>query len=339
MVLKMLNFTENNNRPLITILLPSYNCSKYIEEAIKSCLEQSYSNFELLVIDDGSTDKTSNIVMKLVEADKRISYFKKNHSGITKTLNLGLKLANGKYIAVHNADDFMTYDRLETQLNFALQNPQYSLLGSFIYYVDENGKPIGASSSPYTNEQKIYEVFNNKELVGFSHASFFYRKNDILKIGGYDENLLLGEDIDLINRFLKAGLKVKLLDIPLVYARIRSDSTTVKNLTEIKIINRWIKNKIFSDHDENAAEDYARFKESFKKLTFTKKLIIKLKDLGFVFYKLSTIEFSRKSYLKAATNYLIALLLYPKYAIGKLYFYVKGTYVKTTALKTANKQS
>lgn len=335
----MFLINENTYQPLVTILLPTYNCGKYIEESIRSCLNQTYENFELLAIDDGSTDNTSALVMKLAESDRRISFFRKNHSGITKTLNLGLKLAQGEFIAIHNADDSMTYDRLEKQIIFLLENPSYSLIGSLIYYVNESGKLYGASSSPFCDEKKIYETFNNKELVGFAHASFCYRKRDILKIGGYDENLILAEDIDLINRCLKAGYKIKLLDIPLVYARIRSDSTTAKNLHEIKTINRWIKNKIFAEYDEQKIDDLQQFKNSIKKLGILKQLKQKIKDLGFIYYKLSTIDFVEKKYVKAFFNYLLAFLFYPKYAIGKLYYYVKGTLAKTKSLKTVDKQA
>src|ERR1700758_2331993 len=104
------------DRPQITVLMPAYNAGKYIREAIWSVLQQSFKNFELLVINDGSTDDTLSIALSF--HDPRIIVVNREHEGIAAALNTGLKLASAPYIARFDADDICLPNRLRTQLDF-----------------------------------------------------------------------------------------------------------------------------------------------------------------------------------------------------------------------------
>src|SRR4051812_37828652 len=104
--------------PMVTILMPAYNASKYISEAISSVLQQSFSDFELLVIDDGSADETASIIRQFT--DPRIHYLHQHHQGIAYALNKGLREAKGRFIARFDADDVCMPSRLARQVNFLL---------------------------------------------------------------------------------------------------------------------------------------------------------------------------------------------------------------------------
>src|ERR1700751_4565114 len=116
------------DRPQITVLMPAYNAGTYIREAITSVLQQSFKNFELLVVNDGSTDDTLSIALSFY--DPRIIVINKDHAGIASALNTGLKLASAPYVARFEADDICLPNRLETQLDFLHDHPEYVLVGS-----------------------------------------------------------------------------------------------------------------------------------------------------------------------------------------------------------------
>src|ERR1700712_449026 len=127
----------HNERHKITVLMPAYNAGKYIREAIISVLGQTHRDFELMVINDGSTDDTVSVVLSF--NDPRISIVNKEHEGIAEALNTGLQLSDTYYIARFDADDVCMPDRLEKQFNFLEDHPDYVLVGSDAEYIIENG--------------------------------------------------------------------------------------------------------------------------------------------------------------------------------------------------------
>lgn len=122
-----------NQTPLVSVLIPCYNCEKYVEEAVMSIIKQTYSNLEILVIDDGSTDNTKSILQKLTQKDSRIRYIKNEENlKLIKTLNKGLDLCNGKYIARMDADDISLPTRIEKQVDFFETHPEIGVVGTYI---------------------------------------------------------------------------------------------------------------------------------------------------------------------------------------------------------------
>ena len=129
------------NAPLVSVILPVYNCEKYIKQSIQSILSQTYKNLELIVINDGSTDGTLNTIRSL--NDERIVLISQRNMGLPSALNEGLKIARGEFIARQDADDVSLSERIEYELKFLLENPDYGLVGcpaNFIYEDNESNK-------------------------------------------------------------------------------------------------------------------------------------------------------------------------------------------------------
>src|ERR1700761_448098 len=122
------------HQPHISVLMPAYNAEKYIGTAINSLLKQTFSSFELVIINDGSTDNTINIINAF--NDKRIKLVDQQNKGIAAALNHGLKIARAPYIARFDADDICMPERLEVQYNFLSMNPDYVIVGSDADYID-----------------------------------------------------------------------------------------------------------------------------------------------------------------------------------------------------------
>lgn len=197
---------------LVSIIIPTYNGAHRIESAIRSVINQSYKNWELLIIDDGSKDNTREIVSLFAGTDKRIRYIKnENNLGIQKTLNKGLHEAQGEYIARIDDDDIWNdIDKLEQQVNFLNEATGRVLVGTGVIIVDEEGKEMIRYLLP-TSDTSIRAKLLGKNC--FVHSSVMFRKDIALSVGGYDETISTRhiEDYDL---WLKLGTLGSLGNIP-----------------------------------------------------------------------------------------------------------------------------
>lgn len=205
--------------------MPVYNGERYIREALKSVLEQTYSDFECLVIDDGSTDSSIEIIKSFV--DPRIRYVSKNHSGITDTLNVGIKESRGEYIARFDCDDICEVSRFKEQMDFFNSHPDCSMVGSYAYLIDEDGVLSGkVLDYPQTNEKAIrrYALFHNP----FIHPTVMIKKSCLEKTDGYRACFKHVEDYELWTRIIfKNGCAN--IPKPLIRYRIHKNQVTRRN--------------------------------------------------------------------------------------------------------------
>ncbi len=197
--------------------MPAYNCGKYISQSIRSVLNQTYKEFEFIIIDDGSTDNTEEIVRTF--KDERILYKKNNHKGTSGALNYGISFASGDWIARIDADDLNFPDRLEKQMNFIDNNSQYDILSSWSVYFNNKGKICYFWKSPVSNEE-IHMSLNRYNPLNQSGLMI---KKKLFSEYKFNESFLYFEDYELM---FKVRDKVKFCNIPeyLVYTRIRKDS-------------------------------------------------------------------------------------------------------------------
>jgi glycosyltransferase involved in cell wall biosynthesis len=208
--------------PQVTVLMPAYNAGKYIAEAIASVLDQTFANFELLIVNDGSTDNTAAIIESY--NDPRIVLISQDNKGIAAALNTGLKHARAPYIARFDADDICHPQRLEKQLNFLNDNPNYILVGSDADYILENGDPLFYFDCiAHTHQQIINKLYF---YCPFLHPTVMYRKDCICKAGGYPTDAHNFEDYLLWTSIANLGM---LHNIPeaLIKYRLNSSSVTI----------------------------------------------------------------------------------------------------------------
>ena len=207
-------------QPLVSILLPVYNGSRYIGETINSILNQTYSHFELIIVDDCSTDNTAEIVASFV--DKRIIYHRnKKNSRIVYTLNRALDLSTGRYCARIDADDIALPTRLEEQVTFLEHKPEYAMVDTVQDCINEDGERIGRYNSNVTEEKDIKQTMPKTNCLG--HPSIMIR-SEVLKIYRYRN--IVYEDYDLWLRMLNDGLRIYKMEKPLTLFRVHSFSLT-----------------------------------------------------------------------------------------------------------------
>ncbi len=220
--------------PLVTVLMPAYNHEKYIAQSIKSIIDQTYKNIELIVINDGSSDGTWDEIQKLkVECENRFVntiFVNQENKGINKTLNIGIGLAQGVYIKPSASDDYLTPQAIEQVISYTNIKPEAELICSDAYYIESEDltnfnfkKPMAKYSDFIKFEDGNIFEYVLANVFAMPSISVFYTKNLIRNLNYYDENLMY-EDIDF---FLKASRDYKIYFIkePLVYHRLHSYNT------------------------------------------------------------------------------------------------------------------
>jgi len=223
--------------PDISVVMPVYNGEKYLKEAIESVLNQSYKNFEFIIINDGSTDSTEAIILEY--NDSRIRYIRQENTGIGGALRNGCNLAIGNYIARMDADDICLTNRFELQKKYLDLNPTIVLVSNAVIYIDEFGNSLGRSF-PYTSNSAIKKKFKLGSPI--CHPSVMMRKNAYVSSGGYKDLEPL-EDLYLWIKLSKQG-KLHNLSSPLLKYRILNNS--ISRSISKKRYNQIIKYLIYN---------------------------------------------------------------------------------------------
>ncbi len=202
--------------PCISVLMPVYNAEKYLHQAVESILNQTFRDFECIVIDDGSTDGSKSILQKFQKQDQRIRLISRRNTGLTVALNEGLSYAKGPYIARMDADDVALPERFAKQLAFLEDNPNYVAVGTRVLLIDPEGWSIGPFS-----QQTTHEAIDAAHMAGrggaICHPSVMIRHNALQSIGGYREEMEPCEDRDLFLRLAEIGKLANLKETLLQY--------------------------------------------------------------------------------------------------------------------------
>ncbi|MFZ4632233.1 MAG: glycosyltransferase family 2 protein [Patescibacteria group bacterium] len=212
--------------PLISVNIITHNRAKYISDAISSVLKQKFQDFELIVVDDASSDNTSNVIAPFL-SDQRVKYFLlPKQKNIAAVRNFALEQSSGKYIAILDSDDLWCDDfKLSKQYDFLENNRSIVLVGTGAIIIDSLGEEKRKTSKP-TTDSDIKKNFLLKNP--FFHSSVLYRKEIIMSLGGYGENLKYCDDFDL---WLRLNEKEKFYNFPdfCIKYREHDDNESAKN--------------------------------------------------------------------------------------------------------------
>ncbi len=301
----------------VSILIPAYNAERYIAETIESILVQTYPNFELLIIDDGSTDNTLAIIKSYAEKDQRIKVITQANSGIPNTLNKGIELSKNEWICRMDADDLMMPNRIERQLAFIAENPDLAVASSYVYNIGEDGKIIGQFRAKFTNRAVVEEYVRKNQLIGFHQPAVIMKKSVIQAVGGY-RNFSYAEDLDLWNRVAEQGYPILVQPEFLVKYRIHSTSISVTNAKQgIEKVN-WVTECMIRRCQGKPEPTWSEFLVIQSQKPWWEKLDQKRKDLSYVLYKAAVTNVSRHEYHWLLPNLLGALLLRPTYVLNQV---------------------
>jgi glycosyltransferase involved in cell wall biosynthesis len=213
-----------NAHPVVSILTPAYNSSAFIAETIESVLRQTWSDFEMLIVDDGSTDGTIDIVRAVAGRDPRVKSFSSPHGGPATARNIGLQHAGGQFMALLDSDDVWDPRYLSEQLALLYRQPQISIVSANV--VSRGGRFDGTPFWPITSG--THELQTHEPIAQENAVSVFavFRRQVAERIGGFDSRYTGNEDYDFWLRAMNAGFRVLQNRVVLGQYRRRPDSVS-----------------------------------------------------------------------------------------------------------------
>jgi len=251
--------------PIVSVVMSVYNGEPYLHDAIVSILEQTLVNFEFIIVNDGSTDKSFEIIKSF--EDERIILINQQNAGLAKALNKGIRIAKGKYIARMDADDICIKNRLELQVEYMENNPDCVVVGSNAKVIDQCGNYVYTTKLPIDNDQ-LRKLLPSSPFV---HSSVLMRKEAVEKCNFYYEeisNLYSFEDVILWNKICHQG-KLANIKIPLIRYRLQPFAVTSKTGTNFRIyeiLNKIIERGFILDNEVQILKNIKLHEKSFDKI-------------------------------------------------------------------------
>lgn len=223
--------------PAVSVVLPAYNAEAYLDDAIQSVRDQTFADFELIIINDGSTDRTAEILAQHAVEDRRIAIVTQVKSGLVTALNHGLRQARAPLIARMDADDICMPKRFEMQVAYLAKHPRVLALGTNITRIGATGAYKKAGKYP-VGPAKIRRQM--RKGCKIAHPSVMMRRRAVLQVGGYREICQRGQDYDLWLRLLDIGELDNLPDTLLHY-REHDENVSSKNVTSQIVTGALVK--------------------------------------------------------------------------------------------------
>ena len=223
-------------KPLISVVIPVFNCEKYVGKCLNSVIEQTFQDFEIIIIDDGSTDNTHDLCLRYVDLhSEQIRYFRQENRGPASARNRGIRLSQGKYLSFLDADDYWDENFLEIMLK-ELESSQSDIVVCYNYRLEFRNnilvkKDIETWIDKIDVSGNLHKQFLKEDLIG-GPSRILCKKSIMDDIGGYDERLWMGEEWDLWIRFFEIERHASLVRVPLYYYHIRDDGSNITRRVE-----------------------------------------------------------------------------------------------------------
>lgn len=222
--------------PIVSVVMSVFNGERFLREAVESILQQSFREFEFIIIDDGSTDHSATILDSYHTDDARVKVYRKKHSGLVESLNQGCWLAQSKYIARMDADDIARKDRLERQVAFMDAHPEIGVLGGAVEWIDASGNSLGTHRYPAEDHQIKASLLDGCALW---HPTVVLRREAFVFAGGYRSVAVDAEDYDLwlriADRFQLANLETVVLNYRIHPSQVSIRKTAQQTLSMLAV--------------------------------------------------------------------------------------------------------
>jgi glycosyltransferase involved in cell wall biosynthesis len=303
--------------PLVTVVMPARDAAATISSAIKSIVDQSFPDWELLVIDDGSVDKTAAIVAELESQDARIRLVPGDGAGEPSARNMGIAAARGEWIAMMDADDVAREHRLERQLSFLQKHPELFAAASQATLFVEYGNPLGRSSvsSPITTAE-LEQMKERCQLLVLCHPTFILNAEKLRALGGYDPGFKQACDAELINRAVYLhDQDVLVQPEQLIWYRIAAQGMSTRGLALQRNVLRYLEYRNKTWVIGGNPKDLPAFLASDGNARPLRRW---RHDRGALLYREAGILVGKRQWVGALPRLVIGLVLHPRYVLMKL---------------------
>ncbi len=292
--------------PKVSVVMSVYNAAAYLPEAVQSVLAQTFSDFEFLIIDDGSTDESPAILAGFT--DSRIQIITQENRGLIASLNRGIQTARGQYIARMDADDLCRPDRFQLQVDYLDQHPEIALLGGSVTTMDECKKPLAPRVMFPATHAQIWRSIGRRHWV-FCHPAVMYRREAAIEVGLYNRDFAHAEDTEFFARLMTRYHAANLPDVLLNYRLSRGavsfakkDHGQINRELVAKIIDHWQPGEPFvPTPEERRAADQA-IEASSRRISPAKAEAFYQRRIGREFLRGRNWQSARRHYLAAARS-------------------------------------
>lgn len=301
---------------MISVVIPAFNSARYIAETLESILNQTYQGFEIIVVDDGSTDNTVEIVQRYANRDPRICLIQNEHGGVTKARNTGIAFARYDWIAPVDSDDVLLPQRFEKQLAAAAHYPEVIGWGTYATRITMDGKPYSTQQNGPTTIEEFERMRKEKgELLVLPASSVLLRKDIIEKVGGYSQKFSgTLEDLVLLDDMAEYG---PILVIPesLILYRMYFGSTTSswEKFRKQRVDFSYFEHMAKARANNRLMQDYERFVTRYHHAPAIIKAIRYLDDYSAYACRVSAQRFGEQKYVDFLKNTAVSLVLNPYY--------------------------
>jgi len=226
---------SRDQRPHVTILLASYNRLSFLKEAVRSALAQSYENFEVIIVDDGSEEEVVEWLRRNEAENSNLRVIYSGHQGVAAARTLGVEESAGELVLILDSDDFLALHTVQRMVQEFMQKPDTHLMYTQIWELRPNDQAIVQEYPTFTDPESMLRATLLKPRLPFKHSGTMFRRDTAIKLGSYDCSLSCKVDVDFYLKFLGAGYCPRLLPEPLVSFRMHGDSISRNRWAGLKV--------------------------------------------------------------------------------------------------------
>ena len=306
-----------------TVVMSAYNAEKYISQTIESVLLQTIADFEFIIINNGSTDNTLDIIREYALKDTRIIIDDHENLGKGGAINRAVKqIASGKYIFHIDADDIMLENRLERQLHFMNSN-NLEATSCLAYYITSDNKKIGKTINTVPDLDSFNKYIKENEPIGLLNPGFVVTRDKFLEVGGYRSDFWPSDDIDLYNRLTEIDVTIIVQSELLMLFRVHGDSTIAKKFINSRKKYEWVRASMWARRKGEKEPTWDDYLNQLNSKSLIQKLNWKRKAHAKQQVHLSKFDLGKKQYLIFVLRIFLGGLLQPVYIFKRIFSHIK----------------
>jgi glycosyltransferase involved in cell wall biosynthesis len=294
-----------------------YNSSTYLKEAVDSVLNQSFNDFEFIIVDDGSTDPSAEILASYVARDARIVILTQSNQGLPAALNAGIAAARSEVIARMDADDVMLPDRLAKQLPYLQEHPEAAVVSCLAHYINDRGKVLGKNYTDLLTVADCQRYLAEGKIIFCLHPGAMFRKQAVTSIGGYRPAMVYAQDIDLWNRLADQGHYTIVMPEILMRYRIHPEASMAK-AGRRDIVSKWVTHCAYCRRRGEPEPSLDAFQRQLDAAPRWQRIKRKRRLYRTTYYRNAGMMFGSRRYGRFVGYLLLASVLSPGYVFFKL---------------------
>jgi glycosyltransferase involved in cell wall biosynthesis len=308
-----------SDSPKISIVMPAYNAELFIAESIESALNQTLTDFELIIVDDGSTDRTAEIANEYATRDPRIRVYKMGENvGIARATNTAVSYALAGLIGRLDADDIALPHRFERQVAEFESDPEVVVVGSNALHINEQSKILGLSLAGSNTAEEFHRRRAEGEITMVLDCTSAFRKSVFDDVGGYDPTFEAAQEIDLHSRMANYGVVLS-IEEPLLLYRLHSGSVVDTQFFRGREVHRFVRERERARVDKEPPPVFETFLDDEASASLLYRSRIRLTDVAFYRYRAAGVSFSEGKRRAAFVHLAHALLANPHFVTTRLW--------------------